>query len=100
MGLKQAACRGDDDDGDDTFVTCADDVDAVGPDDGGGSLGGESHKEPGRQSGCGSHNTHTQLADDNVTGVDIVIQNFPRPHRQSPAVQHGGVGQGQVNVHG
>ena len=33
-----------------TFVTCADDVDAVGPDDRGGSLGGESHKEPGGQS--------------------------------------------------
>ena len=103
MGVKQAAHGGNDDDGDDTFVTCTDDVDAVGPDDGGGSLGGESHKEPGRQSGDSVHHPDEQLADDNVNGVDIVIQNLPTPHGQSYAVQHGGVGHGQggqVNVHG
>ena len=86
-----------------TFVTCADDVDAVGPDDRGGSLGGESHKEPGRQSGCSVHHPDEQLADDYVTGSDVVIQNLQCPYGQSPGVQRGGVGQGQggqVNVHG
>ena len=82
---------------------CADEADAVGPDDGGGSLGGESHKEPGGEIGCAGHHPDAQLADDHVTGVDVVVQNLPRPHGQIYAVQHGGVGQGQggqVNVHG
>ena len=103
VGVKQAAHGGNDDDGDDTFVTCTDDVDAVGPDDGGGSLGGESHKDPGRQSGCSVHHPDEQFADDYVTGSDVVIQNLQCPYGQSPGVQRGGVGQGQggqVNVHG
>ena len=101
--VEQGAHGGDDEDGDDTFVTCAHDVDAVGPDDGGGSLGGESHQEPGGQRGRDINNPDDQFAHDRVTGVGVIIQHLPCPHRQSPAVQHGGVGQGQggqVNVHG
>ena len=77
--LKQAASYYDGDADDETFVTCADDVDAVGPDDGSGSLGGESHKKPSRRYGRKVHSPHCQLADDQVTGVDIVIQHLPCP---------------------
>ena len=102
MQLKHAAHDRDDDDDDDTFVTCADEADAMRPDDGGCSLRGESHEQPGGQVGGGGHHPHAHLADDRVAGVHVVSQYLPHPHRQSRAVQHGGVGQGQggqVNVH-
>ena len=101
MGLEQAAHSSDNVDVDDTFVTCDDDVYAMGPDDIGGSLDDKSIKEPGRQGGLSVHYADSQLADDHVTGVNIVGQNLPCLSGQSYAVQHGGLRQGQgsqVNV--
>ena len=71
VAVEEAADRGDGGDDDEAFRARADEVDAVGGDDGRGALHGQGHEDPGGEGGGGVHDPHPHFAHHHVAGVQV-----------------------------